>query len=165
MADVNQFHEGIFDEFQPKKKLSDMLNVLTILTFIASGLSFLYAPYTYATVCKQAALLSEKMDQYEEKGGFLAGVMKGSMEALNKNCEMRLPILISTIVCLILCVIGAILMRRLKKSGYFIYLIGEIAMPIIVVTIIGGSPFSIIVTFLFPILFLILYGTQLKNLK
>lgn len=165
MTDVNQFHEEIFDEFPPKKKLSDMLNVLTILTFIWSGITFFSSFFSYTMICKQADQMDRTMSNFEEKRGFLASIMKNSTDALHRSCEMRLPILIATIICLILCIIGAILMRKLKKNGYFIYLIGEIAFPIVYVVLIGGSFLSLIGVFLMPVLFLILYGTQLKNMK
>jgi hypothetical protein len=69
------------------------------------------------------------------------------------------------LLCLVLCLIGAIQMRKLKKSGFFIYLIGELA-PVFVL---GGLLTSLTnINFMFSVffafLFVILYATQLKHL-
>ena len=44
MTDFNQFHDSVVDIQQPKK-LPDMLNVLTILTFIGCAIGIISAIY------------------------------------------------------------------------------------------------------------------------
>ena len=78
-------------------------------------------------------------------------------------------------VCVIICLIGVLMMWKLKKTGYFIYIIGEIAPPVVSLAFAGHSGlgglfesfymFSMIIGFLFPIAFIIMYGMNLKHMS
>jgi tryptophan-rich sensory protein len=74
--------------------------------------------------------------------------------------------LLSILACAI-CIYGALRMRSLRKSGFSVYLVGEV-LPIIVSVIFLGfasfSGFMMAMSLIFPVVFIILYATQLKNL-
>jgi len=165
MSDTNQFHDQIFDDFTPKKKMPDMLNVLTILTFIGSGIGLISQIYSYATVCDSITKLTDAMNKLGEDST-MGRMMKDSIEVAYRSCDLKLPLLLMSIVCIALCVIGAIMMRKLNKKGFYVYLIGELVGPIGVMVMIGMS-FGImsIIGCVIPVVFLILYGTQLKHMK
>jgi hypothetical protein len=165
MTDANQFHDQLFDDFKPIKKMPDMINVCSILTFIWSGLCLILAVVSYSMVCTQAEALDENASKLEVHNAFLTSMMKSSSDVVHRSCEMRLPLLIMTLVFLVACIIGAILMRQLKKTGYFIYLIGELGLPIGTIALVGTTVVSGVLGFLFPVVFLILYGTQLGKMK
>lgn len=75
------------------------------------------------------------------------------------------------------CLFGVLQMRKLKKTGFFIYSIFEILPTIYGLITLGGAMFSLgglgggimaIYTFasaLFPIIFIILYAVNFKHLK
>ncbi|WP_118974498.1 hypothetical protein [Taibaiella koreensis] len=163
MTDFNQFHESFNPDPQlPAKKVPDMLNVLTILTFIGSGLGLLGAIYTYFTVCKSMEMMA-KLSQSDNP---MAGMMNAMSDVMARQCEMKLPVMIITLVSVALCFFGAMQMRKLKRSGFFLYLLGQIAAPLALVLMgAAGGSFVAVAGYVFPLIFIILYATQLKHLK
>lgn len=161
MTDFNQFHDSVVDIQQPKK-LPDMLNVLTILTFIGCAIGIISAIYSYFTVCQSAEMMANMGDG---SGGFMAGFMSGMKETVIKQCEMKIPVTIISILSILLCFVGALQMRKLKKSGFMLYTIGNLVGPIAMIILIGGGMgFTTIIGFLFPVIFIILYASQLKHM-
>lgn len=148
------------------KKLPDTLNVLTILTFVGCGLSYIFSLFMYYFT-SNADKIIEKMSQQ--------GSTQEQIDMFQKSAENRNILLISGLLFTTLCLIGAVQMRKFKKSGYFLYLVGEIA-PIVVSfglfgTISSGpsnSARSIIGMLMgigIPVIFVILYSIQLKHLE
>jgi hypothetical protein len=151
------------------KKLPSSINVLTILTFIGSGIGIISGIYSFATAKTNYEKL-EKMQGSPELENAPDFVKKMSgpemLEMSRKALENRIPIFIIAMITAGLCIYGALQMRKLQKQGYFIYLIGEI-LPIITTFIfLGASAFSPFFLFglIFPVLFIILYGAQLKHM-
>lgn len=164
MTDFNQFHDSIMPENPAKnKKIPDMLNVLSILTIIACVLFLLQAVYNYFAVCKSLKMM-EKLT--EEGNNPMSGMMSSMSDAIVKQCELRLPILIITVVSLALCFFGALQMRKLKRLGFFLYLLGQLLLPVasMMMGLLSG-PLMLTLAWIFPVLFLILYATQLKHLR
>jgi hypothetical protein len=59
-------------------------------------------------------------------------------------------------------------MWKLKKTGFFIYVVGELAPVIVSAILLGGSAFggmSLVMGAIFPVLFVVLYGLNLKHLS
>ena len=85
---------------------------------------------------------------------------------LAKAIDNKIPIIAINLVGIALCVFGAIEMRKLKKQGYFLWLIGEV-LPIIATSIFLPVFFNTVFAYflIFPLLFIILYTVQRKNLK
>lgn len=163
MSDINQFHDQISDEFTPKKKMPDMLNVLTILTFIGAGWQLINSVIAYATICGKVQDVNAQASSVSGNG-FAAQILHSSADMMYRSCEMKVPLLITGLLVNIACIAGAIMMRKLSVKGYYLYLIGEILGPVVSCLILGFSIFMGI-GFIFPILFIILYSTQLKHLK
>ncbi len=163
MTDINQFHDSLNIGPPPTKKIPDMLNVLSILSFIGCAGGFLNGIYTYLTVCKSVA----DMEKLSNSDNPMAGMMSSFSESMVKQCDLKLPILIITLASAIICFIGVLQMRKLKKSGFFFYLIGEIVAPVAMIILVGSGLMSGLMMFflIFPILFIILYATQLKHMK
>jgi hypothetical protein len=169
MADTNQLtrDEHILEE---PRKLPEMLNVLTILTFIGSGLGLLTSLWYFSSAKKFYDMTLANQDKVAQAPAFVRG-LQGSdpMGVAQRTYENRVPIVVLGVVALILCIIGAVQMRKLKKTGFYIYLVGEV-LPIITGFIFIGAVaytgvFQVIGAFLFPAVFIILYATQLKHLR
>lgn len=152
---------------QEPKQRPDLLNVLTILTIIWSIFSILSAFYSYATAPKNL----ENMEKLQSSGdiekmpAFMRNMMGPEMvEMSRKALANRMPILIVAVVSAALCLYGALQMRKLKKQGYYLWLIGEI-LPFITTFIFLGAvaytPFFLFFA-IFPIAFIIMYSTQIK---
>jgi len=165
METTNQ-NKDLFPE--QRQGLPGMLNVLTILTFIGCGLAYLstlWGFYQSTNYESERAKLEENLDQLGDSG--LGKAMEGSIEILQKSHEYRYILLLSGLLFTTLCLIGALQMRKLKKSGYTLYVIGEIAPVIITAALMGFSLIGGITTIfaaVFALLFVILYSTQRKYL-
>jgi hypothetical protein len=159
--DTNQPFDG------GKRELPGMLNVLTILTFIGCGLAYITSLYGFF-------MAGKGMDQYQDAiddagdNDTLRQLAEGSMEMAQKAADNKYILLISGLLFTTLCLIGALQMRKLKKSGYLLYVIGELA-PLIVSAVIMGfgslmGQIGLIVGGIVAIIFVILYTTQRKYL-
>lgn len=154
------------------EKLPTGLNVLTILTYIGSGISLLGTLYSFATAKttfenKDAAL--EKMNN-PDMPAFAKAMMPDAAhfeEMVTRSYENRIPILLISLIAVGLCIAGAMQMRKRKKQGYLLYVIGEL-LPFIamlffigtfVLTGVGG-----VIGICIALLFIILYTTQRKHL-
>lgn len=160
MSDSNFMEEG-------KPKLPTFLNVLTILTFVWCAYELYTAIRNYSGGAEALAQMKKAQTQMENAPAW-AKKFTGPemMELVQKGIDNRLPLLIISLVAIALCVFGAIEMRKLKKQGYFLWLFGEL-LPIIGAGLFLGAAFfkSLVAIFLvFPVIFIILYTTQRKNL-
>lgn len=148
------------------KTLPGMLNVLTILTFIGCGLGFISAGWSFfSSTSDQIEKMQEQREQMGDQGGFLKKFFDDSFDMAQVGFEHKNLLLAINLVCLVLCLVGAIQMRKLKKPGFFLYTIGELA-PVFVL---GGlltsvSNINFLFSAFFAFLFVVLYATQLKHL-
>ena len=158
------------DLFEPQRKgLPGMLNVLTILTFIGCGISYLMGIYNFYSTSQYDARMAEFEEARDQIGDneTMANFLEGSIEMFQKSYDYRYIIFITTMLFTTMCLIGALQMRKLKKSGFTIYTIGELAPIVVTAALVGFSMvggITIIVSSVFAILFVILYGTQRKYL-
>lgn len=152
-----------------KDPLPTMLNVLTILTFICSAFTFLIAFFIFAIApfgYENALRTRGQMDQMPDFVKQLLG--SNQVEAARLQLENRTPILLLTLVSVLLCFFGALQMRKLKKRGLGMYILGDL-LPI--VNIIFFSSFSalagvgVALGYGINLVFVILYATQLKYMK
>lgn len=151
---------------EPKKR-SETLNVITILTFIGSGIAivsgiwgFFNAQHSY----DQIVQAQDKMDQAPEIIKRMVGPDPVGMA--RKALENRTPMLILGIVAAALCIYGALQMRQLKKIGFPIYVIGEL-LPLVAYYIFIGQMgiVTLALTVVIAGAFIIMYATQLKHLS
>lgn len=150
-----------------KPELPSGINVLTILTFIGCALAFISSIWSFITAEKSYRTIVEAQDKLATAPGWAKRFMGPEMvEMARKTMENRVPILILSIVGVVLCFVGAMQMRKLKKQGYILWLVGEV-LPI------GASIFFIgmgfftgfaLIGILFPVAFIILYTFQRKYL-
>lgn len=161
----NSQTNDVFQQQPPR--VTGMLNVLTILTFIGCGISYLGTLFSYFTSTEEQIAKIREQQENLEGGGFAGKFMEGSMEVLQKSYDYKNLLLASGLIFTTLCLIGAIRMRKLRKSGYFIYVVGELAPIVIAIGLFGSSFFgaiSVVFSAIFAVLFVILYSTQLKYL-
>ncbi len=173
MTDFNQNIDQAKDllnlEERDMQKLPQMLNVLTILTYIGCGLGLISTIWSYfsaAIAMKTYETLGTNQPKTDNKT--LDSILSGAQEMAKKTYDNRLMILIFGLLGLALCFYGAMQMRNLKKQGYLIYVIGEL-LPIASFAIFIGfgsllGGISMIFGVLFAALFIILYTTQRKEL-
>ena len=168
MADLNQ-PANTENWLEEPKKLPAMLNVLTILTFIGNGLGFIGAFYTYFSAASNYDKVVQAQDQLDQLPGFVKNMMgPDPVGTARRMLDNRLPILLLTLVGSLLCFYGAWQMRKLKKTGFTIYIVGDVVPFISLCLFVGVSTltgFSGIFGLIIAVVFVILYGTQLKYMK
>ncbi len=154
------------------EKLPTGLNVLTILTFIGSAIAILGSLYSFATAkttldTKDAVL--EQMNS-PKMPAFAKAMMPDPAhfeEMVVKSYENRIPLLIIGLVAVALCIAGAMQMRKRKKQGYLLYVIGEILPFLSMIFFVGTFMLTSVggmVGLGIAVLFIILYTTQKKHL-
>jgi hypothetical protein len=93
-------------------------------------------------------------------------VNKDTLLQLESAMHNKIPILILSVFGAILCLAGAIEMRKLKAHGFTFWLCGEL-LPILSTIIFVGinayAGFSLLGLF-FPVLFIVLYSVYRKEL-
>lgn len=146
------------------------LNIVSILTIIGCVFQFFGSLWSFYSAKKT----------YETKDEILAKMNSGEMPAFMKTMmgdmthfeEMvtngynnRLPILIFSLVATMLCFVGVMQMRKLKKQGYLLYVIGEL-LPFVSMLIFIGTfalaGFGFYIGLAIAALFIYLYTTYKK---
>lgn len=153
---------------QNKPKLPSGLNVLTILTFIGCsilGLLTLFSPLINKFFLKI-------MDDAASSGKELTAKQLSDMEkgraAIELANQHMIPMITIGMIGIILCFMGALWMRKLKKDGYWMYVAGELAPILAGISIMGTAQYTDIWTVFIwigiPVIFVILYTLQRKHL-
>ena len=153
-------------EFQTQT-LPRGLNVLTILTFIGCAL---LAIYTLVAPWLMKFLLSI-INRASETGTDLTPKQIADMDASRKVIELTqtnmVPLILIGAAGIILCFIGALMMRKLKKDGFWIYVSGQVLPIIGSLALLGMAQFTGVtsyIMFLIPVVFIVLYSMQRKYL-
>ena len=115
-----------FDE-AVKPKLPTGLNVLTILTFVGCAWE-LYSTVNNFIGGKKALEEMEKAQEKLAEAPAWARKLAGPevQEMMLQSFNNKVPIFIIGLIAVTLCFYGALQMRKLKKEGYFLWLVGEI---------------------------------------
>jgi hypothetical protein len=158
---------NVFDQLQNQLPIG--LNILTVLSFIGNPLKLIFGIIGFFTACKYLESL-DKMDELRDTGfgKYIPEIGAKEMRIFELNCQHRVTVLIVTIFSVVLCIVGAILLRQRKQLGLFMFGIGALLYPVVKLTL-GimdtSSIKTIVMSFGFPIIFIILYATQWKYLK
>ncbi len=152
------------------KKIPDMLNVLSILTFIACGIFALMQIWSFTRARASYEAMVQVQSRIDDMPEMAKKFMGPEMvEIARKSYENRVPILLLAMVGFALCAYGAYLMRQFKKTGFYIYVLGEIVLPFVSGFIFVGlnsfSGLALVFGLLIPVVMIILYATQLKYLR
>jgi len=144
------------------------ITVLCILTFVGVGFSIISSIFGIFTMSMLENVMTSIGDTVGENDDF--------SQSLDNSYRWSKIIYILSIIGSIICLVGALLMWKLRKLGYFIYIVGQIT-PLIGTVLSAGSMsndneifgnfgvFSVIISMFFPIAFLIMYGLNLKHMK
>lgn len=155
-----------------KQKLPSGLNVLTILTFIGCAISLISSVWGFFSAKSSYDNRAKVIDQMssDKMPAWAKGMMPDMAhfeEMVTKSYENRIPIMLLGLVAVVLCFVGAMQMRKRKKQGYLLYVIGEILPFLTMAFFIGFFTFSgvgFIVGLVICLLFIFLYTMQRKHL-
>jgi hypothetical protein len=145
-------------------KRPQFLTVVCILTYIGVGIGILGSVGAWWGM----RFLANMMEQH---GGDLEGLPGMNDPAKIEQTMLAMKysnvMLVSGILCSIICLVGALQMWKQKKMGFYIYLVGEIAPMIVSLSLMGASAFIGwgILGVAFPATFIVLYLLNLKHLS
>ena len=149
-------------------KLPTGLNVLTILTFIGCavfGLITLLMPMIKKWLL---GFMDKALSSGQELSTKELAKIEEGRAAIELAQQNMIPLISIGMIGILLCFIGALWMRKLKKDGYWMYVAGEIAPIIAGVFIMGTGQYTSIWSVIFGVgvqlLFVILYTMQRKYL-
>ncbi len=139
------------------------INVLSILSFIGSALQIVGAVVGYFLIPFSVKQVNEQrtLEKARELKPF-SSFFKWSADTTIRQYELRVPILILSVLTAFVCIWGVWQMRKRKKAGLHVYSAGEIAMPVF--TAFAIDAWSSIFGFVIAIVFIVLFYLQRKHL-
>lgn len=142
------------------------LSVLCILAFIGNGLGIIQGLFLWMMSGFYAKLFSGLTKSL--------GTGKEEMRTVEKVLNGLSWWAISIVIGSLICLAAAIIMWKLKKSGYFLYILGQI-IPLLGVLFFfigtfkgaasGGVVILVLLSAIFPIAFIVMFGLNQKHLK
>jgi hypothetical protein len=143
-------------------KMPQFLKVLCILSFIGTGIMLIMGIVNYLSLTAMAA-----MGSMGGSAGEMGQAMNSMVSALDMDYgKMATSALVAGVINIPI-FLGAFMMWKRKRIGFFIYAIFEIGQAIVPVFVIGG--FTGIITTIFyaliAIAFIIMYGVNLKHMS
>ena len=155
-------------------KRPTFLTVLCILTYVGVGLGIVMSVIAWWGMHAAQAMMDATTSMAEgmsEAAGSDMSSMPGMSEAMdsaNAAIKWANVTLIVSIVGNLLCLVGALQMWKLKKMGFYLYAVGEVAPVIATAVLLGGGAFggmTLVMGAVVPVLFVILYGLNLKHMN
>lgn len=155
MDKVEDTFDDVIDDVKNEDgSLPQFLNVLTILTFVGSGLGIISNIWGFFALGSLKSL-----------AGNLGSL--GDATGLAKYLANAEIIIGVAILACIGSIVGALQMRKLKKTGFYIYAASNVV-ALAVALILGGSYVMAgmgIVNILVTVAFIVMYGMNLKHMK
>jgi hypothetical protein len=163
---LDQVPEGYAQQIEKKSERPTFLTVLCILSFIGNGLGL----FQGAMGLLMVGIWSQMFNALNRNGAKMGQAQVEVQNVFNSITWFSLMFIVASVLCLV----GAILMWKLKKSGFILYVLGQ-CLPVLGTLFLFGFMFSgpavgfgvmvSIFSAIFPIAFVIMYGLNLKHLK
>lgn len=151
---------------QEKPVLPTGLNVLTILTFIGSGLGIIFSVAYPLIINFSKSMMDKATASGQEMSSKQLADIEKSRHAMGLVQANMTPIIITGVIGCVLCIAGAVMMRKLKKDGYWLYVAGELLPLIAGFVLMGTAQFTGVTSYIFalglPLVFIVLYTLQRK---
>lgn len=166
-------------EAPAQKKRPTFLTVICILSFIGCALAFLAGIYNIIQNTPEHR--AESIEKIRTLNPAMADQMEENMIAMQESAYGQVAPYLS-FVYLLISFLGVLMMWKLNKKGFYIYLVGEL-LPYVFMLIFsketmammsGGAGggfmqtvFMVTITLmvLFDIAFIVMYGMNLKHMK
>ncbi|HEX8515642.1 MAG TPA: hypothetical protein VF868_05535 [Bacteroidia bacterium] len=147
-------------------KRPQFITVLCILTWIGCGVGLIASVMGYFAV-QTAGAMMDVASASDPEAMDMAATMPGMEEAMNAMKYAGVSLAVG-ILGIILCFAGSMMMWKLKKAGFYLYAVGQIVPLVVSAVLIGASAFggfALVMGAIFPVLFIVLYGLNLKHMN
>jgi hypothetical protein len=147
-------------------KRPQFLNVLCILSYIGTGIGIIMGIYHLATAGAAQASV-EMLDNMAGDDMSAIPGMESMMDGAIAAAKYAYVLAAVEIVANLMCLFGVMQMWKMKKMGYYVYVLGQLVAIITPIVLVGGGLFGgiMIVMAIFPIAFIIMYGLNLKHMS
>lgn len=169
--------EDVLTNVPVKPTRPTFLTVLCILTFIGSGWGIINSAMSYASANLAAGLSQTAVEDAQRQleneeisgaGAEMANQIFSGMSDFMNPENIRKNAVFS-LVSYVFTLLGAILMFRLSKTGFWLYMLGTLVGIVAPFIVYGGSNLLTIISSsalaFIGILFVVLYGLNFKHLK
>jgi len=170
--------DNSFEQAMQEPKRPQMLTVICILTFIMCGLSFVGG--IWSIIQNTPENMAESIEQMRQFSPEMADQMEENMVNMQDNVYMQISPYLN-FVYILLSFLGALMMWKLQKKGFYVYLAGEI-LPYLGFVVAGKETMAmmgsagggagqiagtvmIVLMLLFDAAFVVMYGVNLKKMK
>ena len=164
-------------ESEPEKRPS-FLTWLCILTFIGSSWAIISCIWSYTTAAKTSTMFSQSVELKKDSvlpkdtvavnnHAAFEGNIKASFSKILKEGNIR-KTAIGGFIAALLTLIGALFMWRLKKQGFYIYILGVVFGILVPFYIFGNDLIAVGATSFanfFGLVFIALYALNLKSMN
>lgn len=169
-------NETISNELGPKKR-PEFLTVICILTFIGCAFGFLSG--IYGVFKNNPESMQESIEQVRTVSPEMADQMEQNMLDMQDNTYMKVSPYLN-LVYILLSFLGAFMMWKLQKNGFYIYLAGELLYYVgfivaskQMINMLGAGSgmmqsvgiLTIALTVIFDIVFIVMYAINQKHMK
>jgi hypothetical protein len=146
-------------------KRPQFLTVLCILTYVGVGISIIVQILGFLAMQAAGAMMGGMESLGEGMGS--SPEMDAAMASANALMSNAYLLLAVGIIGAILCLVGAIMMWKQKKTGFYIYVVGEMVPPILSLVLVGMAGMGSMGIFglVLPIAFTVMYGLNLKHMS
>lgn len=147
-------------------KRPQFITVLCILTWIGCGIGLIASIMGYFAVQTAGAMMDAASAANPDAVTDMSS-MPGMEEAMGAMKYAGVSLAVG-VLGILLCFAGSMMMWKLKKTGYYIYVAGQIIPLVVSAVLIGASAFggfALVAGAIFPIVFIILYGVNLKHMS
>ena len=170
--------DNSFEQAMQEPKRPQLLTVICILGFIMCGLGLIGG--VWSLIQNTPENMAESIDQMRSFSPEMADKMEENMINMQENVYMQISPYLN-FVYLLLSFMGILMMWKLQKKGFYIYLAGEI-LPYLGFIVAGKETMSmmgsagggagqiagtvmIVLMLVFDIAFMVMYAVNLKHMK
>jgi hypothetical protein len=175
--------ESSLTDFEKEPRLRPtLLTVLCILTFIGSGWTIIANVWSYSTAAKSAKAFSTVMKRQDDSGTRNDTTVQKRRDEKHSMFEKKMMISVSkimteenirknsigAIISGMLTLLGAILMWRLGRYGFYLYIAGVIIGLIVPFYLFGNNLIATgisVFSGFFGLVFIALYALNFKNFR
>jgi hypothetical protein len=149
--------------FMEPKKRPTFLTVLCILSYVGVGIAIIGGAWNLITL--QSTIDAMKM-MADTGLAALVGIDKSAVEAME---NWGFAVYSIQIISALICLWGVLLMWKLKKMGFYIYVIAEILPAVATLLLMGGfgpmGTMAMVMSLIFPIAFIVMYALNVKHME
>lgn len=177
MSEEFSMDEVVLDEVteEVNNKRPVFLLVLCILTWfwsgvvsIGGGISSILMHDKRIEEYKQSREVFNNQQGISEGEEIFRGFTNNILDSADSFIEHSQTLNYITVLTGVLCVLGAFLMFKLKRIGYYVYVVSTLFFIIAPIYLVGNNLLAISTTIFygfFGLVFIILYGVNFKHLK